>query len=216
MPTARATVIQPQPLTSAEAASEWLSARRSDAELAEKEVDAAVRVLNRALHFHRAARGDPHTRDVTQDQALVVRIGFGSGESVADGRYAEAWELPRSRRRTRRSMEAPEERFAALLGARERVLVCEDLVLRAHTDLGAGRMREAALQARVALESLLAELDDLPASRRAALEADRATVGVTANSALRGDLDEAAAEALAEVVKRMEAALRAMRVRSAN
>ena len=59
---------------------------------------------------------------------------------------------PRARR-TRRSMEAPEERFAALLGAREAVLVCEELVLRARADLDAGRRREAALQARVALES---------------------------------------------------------------
>ena len=77
---------------------------------------------------------------------------------MADGRFSDAWELPRERTRTRRSMEAPEERFAALLGGRERPLACEELVLRARADLDAGRPREAALQARVALEALLAEL----------------------------------------------------------
>ena len=51
-------------------------------------------------------------------------------------------------------MEAPDERFAALLGAREQPLVAEELVLRARMDLDAGRPREAALQARVALEAL--------------------------------------------------------------
>ena len=70
-------------------------------------------------------------------------------------------------------MEAPEERFAALLGGREQVLACEELVLRARADLDAGREREAALQARVALESLLAEMPEIPGERRPALEADR-------------------------------------------
>ena len=93
------------------------------------------------------------------ERALVARIGLGDGESVADGRFAEAWELPPpGARRTRRSMEAPEERFAALLGGHASPLAAEELVLRARADVDAGRMREAALQARVALEALLAEL----------------------------------------------------------
>ena len=53
-------------------------------------------------------------------------------------------------------MEAPEERFAALLGGREESLPAEELVLRARADLNAGRLAEAALQARVAIEALLA------------------------------------------------------------
>ena len=93
-------------------------------------------------------------------RALVARIGLGDGESVADGRFAEAWELPPpGARRTRRSMEAPEERFAALVGGHGSPLAAEELVLRARADLDAGRTREAALQARVALEALLAELE---------------------------------------------------------
>ena len=66
-------------------------------------------------------------------------------------------ELPRfGRAAVKRSMEAPEERFAALLGGREEVQPAEELVLRARADLNAGRLAEAALQARVAIEALLA------------------------------------------------------------
>jgi hypothetical protein len=215
VPTSRATVIHPRPFTSPDEAAEWLAARRSDDELTDGEVAHAIGVLNRALHAHRAARADAHARDVTAEQALVVRLGFGPGDSVAEGRYSEAWELPRPRRKTPRSMEAPEERFAALLGGRERALACEELVLRARTDVDAGRLREAALQARVALECLLSELDDLPSARRSALDADRGSIGSAANAALHGELEESAARSVAEAVERMEAALRAVRVRSA-
>ena len=47
-----------------------------------------VAMLNRALHAHRAARADPHARDVSAEAALVVRIGYGPGDAVADGRFA--------------------------------------------------------------------------------------------------------------------------------
>ncbi len=157
-------------------------------------MDEAIAVLSRVLRAHRSAYADPYAWDVPAKAALVTRLGFGSGEAVADGRYADAYELPRGRRRTRRSMEAPEERFAALLGAREELLTCEDLVLRARADLDAGRHRQAALQARIALESLLTELgDDVAAEHRAALEDDRGPVGEAANAALRGDLGPASA-----------------------
>ena len=214
-PTTRATLVRPDPFGGEDDARSWLAQLRGDRDRAEAELTAAVRHLARALHAHRVARADPYARDVSADQALVVRIGFGDGEAVAEGRYAEAWELPPESRRTRRSMEAPEERFAALLGAREQVLACEELVLRARADLDAGRFRQAALQARVALEGVLAELGgDMPADRRAALEADRHAVGEAANSALRGQLPTPMAEAVAAAAGRMEAVLTARRLRS--
>jgi hypothetical protein len=212
VPTSRATVTRPSPFGDADEAEAWLSGLRADADAADAEVDAAVAMLNRAIHAHRASRADPHARDVSAEAALVVRIGYGSGDAVADGLFEQAWELPREKRRTRRSMEAPEERFAALLGGRERVLACEELVLRARADLDAGRDREAALQARVALESLLAEMPDIPGERRPALEADRELVGRAANAALAGGLTEDLARALGEAVVRMESALRARRL----
>jgi hypothetical protein len=108
-------------------------------------------------------------------------------------------------------MEAPEERFAAILAGRERALPAEELVLRARADLDAGREREAALQARVALESLVAERAGGEAER-AGLDADREAVAAAANAALRDPLDGAAREALGAAVARMEAALRRRRL----
>jgi len=213
VPTTRATLIRAQPFEGRDAAKGWLAALQSDETREQAELADAVRVLGRALQAHRVAHFDPYARDVSPRQALVVRIGFGDGEAVADGQYAEAWELPADGRRTRRSMEAPEERFAALLGAREKVLACEELVLRARADLDAERLRQAALQARVALESMLADLEgQIPADRRSALEADRTAVGDAANAALRGDLSDGLADALAEAIGRMEAVLRSRRL----
>ena len=212
VPTSRATISRPAPFADEGAAAEWMISLRGDVEAADAEVDGALAVLNQAIHFYRTAKADPNARDVSVGSALVVRIGYGPGDAVADGHFTDAWELPRERRRVRRSMEAPEERFAALVGGREQVLACEELVLRARADLDAGRFREAALQARVALEGILAEMPDMPGDRRPALEADRDLVGRAANAALSGDLPADLARDLAEVVVRMESALRARRL----
>jgi len=207
VPTSRATVVRAQPFASQGDAEAWLAGLRDDRGRLEAEVAAAVRDLNSAIRGHRAAAADPHARDVSPAQALVVRVGYGAGEDVAEGRFSDAWELPPDGERTRRSMQAPEERFAALLGGRERLLACEELVLRARADLDAGRPREAALQARIALEATLAEL---PSTE---LEDDRASIGDAANAALRGDPPAELQEAVAASVARMEASLRRIRLK---
>lgn len=213
VPTNRATVVAPEPFASEEAAAQWLSSVRGDDDRAEAQLDSALAVLARAVRAYRVARAEPSVRDLSLTQALVTRIGYGDGQAVVDGRYTEAWLLPRERRRTKRSMEAPDERFAALMGGREAILPCEELVLRASADLNAGRPREAALQARIALESLLAALgEELAASRRTKLEDDRAAVAEAANASLRGELGGPLAEAVASAVGRMEAALAARRL----
>jgi hypothetical protein len=84
--------------------------------------------------------------------------------------------------------------------------VAEDLVLRARADLDAGRAREAALQARVALEALAAER---PA---ADLAEHRNAVGAAANAALAGELDASSHEALTTAIEAMEAELRRHRL----
>jgi hypothetical protein len=207
VPTSRATLIRSRPFGSREEGDAWLSELRRDSARADGELEQAARLLSRALHAQRVAAADPNVPEPAPEKALTVRIGFGAGDQVADGRYASAWELPReARSRAKRSMEAPEERFAAILGGRERVLACEELVLRARSDLDAGRTREAVLQARVALESLLAEL---PGTE---LADQRGPVGEAANSALRGELSEEAAAAVAGAVQRMEAALKRRRL----
>jgi hypothetical protein len=208
VPTSRATVVRPEPFRSREEAAGWLATLRRDNDSIEEELDRALRVLNRALYARRAATADPWLAEVSADRALVVRIGYGRGEAVAEGRFGEALELPRATtRRVKRSMEAPEERFAALLGGREQALAGEELALRARADLAAGRPREAALQARVALEALIAEL---PGS---ALEEWRGPIGEAANAALRDALETAAMKEVEEAVTAMEAALRRHRMR---
>jgi hypothetical protein len=162
-----------------------------------------VAVLNRALFARRLATADPYLAEVSVARALIARVGYGEGDAVVDGRYAEALELPRpGARRVKRSMEAPDERFAALLGAREQPLVAEELVLRARMDLDAGRTREAALQARVALEAL----------GDPALASHRPNVAASANAALAGNLDDTGLQAVTEAVMAMEAALRRHRL----
>ncbi|HEU0024485.1 MAG TPA: hypothetical protein VFQ12_07635 [Thermoleophilaceae bacterium] len=199
VPTSRATVVSASPLSSPAAA--WLAELDRDAE-----VDSALSVLNRALRAHRAATADPYVAEVSRERALVVRIGYGSGDEVADGRYGEAIELPRGGRRVKRSMEAPEERFAALLGGREEIHPAEELVLRARADLNAGRPAEAALQCRVAIEALLASsgADELASHREA--------VAAAANAALSGAVPGQHAAALEDAVTAMERALKRRRL----
>jgi hypothetical protein len=213
VPTNRATVVRPEPFATSEQAVNWLAGIRAEDSQRDVELAYALGAINRALHLYRVSHGDPNARDVRVEHALAVRIGFGDGDDVVTGRYGEAWELPPAAvPRVRRSMEAPEERFAALLGARQPVLACEELLLRARMDLEAGRSREAALQARVALEALLSELTEIPGDRRGALEADRSAVGDAANAALRGELSQSLENALEASVERMESALRATRL----
>ena len=197
----RATVARPVAFTSIDEAAEWLDELRADRERVDLEVGAALVILNRAMRSWRAAAADPYVGELSFARSLVARLGYGSGDAVADGRLTEAMEVPRPKaRRAKRSMEAPEERFAALLGAREPQLVAEELVLRARADLNAGRPREAALQALVALEAL------------GGLAALREAVGSAANAALAGDLDTASVQALTAAVEEMETALRRHRL----
>lgn len=208
VPIARATVVRPEPFRSPAEAQAWLEGLRREGDRTRAEVGAAVRVLNRALHAQRVAAADPYVAAVSAERALAVRLGTGEGETVAEGRYEAAWELPRAWRRRRRSMEAPEERFAAILGGREAALPCEELVLRARADLDAGRVREAALGARVALESALADLGE----RGAELGECRAAVVEAAGAALLGELEPNVRAGLVDAVAKMEAALRRRRL----
>jgi hypothetical protein len=211
VPTARATVVRAEPFGSREEAALWLDRLRGNDEEALAAVEGALRALNRALRARRAATADPWLAELSAERALVTRIGYGRGEAVAEGRFGEAIELPRAgARKVKRSMEAPEERFAALLGARVQALAGEELVLRARADLEAGCGREAALQARVALEALIAELGGEAA---APLGEHRGAVGEAANAALRGPLQTTAMNEVEEAVAAMEAALRRHRLR---
>ena len=203
VPTARATIVRAKPFDSAAEADAWLDATAANSDDA---VATATRELNFVLRAHRAAAADPYARDVRADHALVVRLGYGEGEQVAEGRFGRAVELPKTPpKRKRGDALAPQERLAAVLGGRAQLLVGEELVLRARLDLDAGRSREAALQARVALEALLGELDE---RFGAPLRPLREPVAKAANRALDGDLSPAETDALAAAVDQMASAAR--------
>jgi hypothetical protein len=154
VPTTRATVIDPAPLSEESEAAAWL--KRLDAE---REASAAAAVLNRVLFAHRIASADPYVHEISPVQALIVRAGWGEGEQVAYGRWLHARELLLPARRFRRSAALrSDERFAALLGAREAPLLCAELALRARLDLDAGRLPHAALELDHAYTAALSEL----------------------------------------------------------
>jgi hypothetical protein len=204
VPVARATLIRAEALPSAADGDAWLETLRRDTAAVDAEVDDALRELNAVLRAHRAAAADPYVREVSRAVANVVRVGYGSGDRVADGRFSAAYELPEDVRRARRAEAmAPLERLAAVLSGTEDVGVGEELVLRARLDVEAGRYREAALQARIALEALLTEL-----GHAGELAAHRDAVGEAANAALQGDLDADTESAVAEAVLEMRRALR--------
>jgi hypothetical protein len=223
LPLSRATAVRAgAPFETEPEAARWLEeALRSD-ERVGAILSEGIDLLNRALHAQAAASADPHLAEVDAERAVVARIGYGSGEQVAAGRFSAASEVdPRraigSRRRQRLDEMRPQERTAAVLGGRDRVDACETLLLRARADLDAGRRREAALQLRVALEALLVELagalsDPGHEADIAALEARRNEAGEAANAALRGDLDDERERQVRELVELCERVLRRRRV----
>jgi hypothetical protein len=210
VPTARATVIVAADEFADEAAARsWLRSAGED------DVDRALIALNAAVRAHRLAAADPTVREVGRHQALIVRLGYGTGDEVADGHWSEAREADRERKpRGRRSaVLRPAERLAALLSAREDALACEELTLRARLDLDSAHPREAALQLEAALTTALVELADDDrgdlARRRAELASHRDAVVAAAATARHGELRAEQVDAVATALGRLEAALRA-------
>lgn len=222
LPLSRVTVVRAsRPFADEAEARSWLEqAVESEASI-EEALAAAVRLLNQALHAHAAASGDPDPQALNAGCAVVARLGYGSGEEVAEGSFTHARELgartggPQRRRRAEELR--PQERVAAVLAGRERIDACETLILRARADLDAGRDREAALQLRVGLDALLAELagaldDPGHAEDMATLRARCDEAVAAADAALQGDLDATKSAAVNELVSLCERVLRRRRV----
>jgi hypothetical protein len=163
VPVARATVVDPVPLSSETQGRAWLGDLDP-----EREASKAAGALNRMLFAHRIATATPHVHEVSPAQALVVRAGYGEGEQVADGLWRDARQLVLSRTRSGRRASAlrPQERLAVLLSGRGQALVCEELMLRARLDLDAGRLALAAIELE---RAYLAALGELPTEERADL-----------------------------------------------
>jgi hypothetical protein len=106
---------------------------------------------------------------------------------------------------------------AAVLGGREQFDACETLLLRARADLDAGRNREAALQLRVGLEALLAELQGAPSDPGheedlGLLNERKAEAGGAANAALLGEPSAEQKAQVEDLLKICERVLRRRRV----
>jgi hypothetical protein len=212
--TTRATMIRGVPLSGAEEGRAWMARL-------EQHVPVELDVLNRVVQAHRVATADHAVRPVVLEQAIAVRVGYGAGEEVAEGRWTEAVEpgekegaALRRLRAQRTAALRPQERLAALLGGRDAALACEELALRARADLDAGRSREAALELRVVLEAAIAELEAWRGSRDlderlGELRDQRGAVGDAANAALRGGLSDETVAEVDRVLGRVEAAIRA-------
>lgn len=223
LPLARATAVRAfAPFESMEDAARWLDEAAEAEDTTDTLVADGIGLLNRALHVHAVAGADPHGHELTPERAVAVRIGYGYGEEIADGRFSEArevdvWASGASRRRQRQEDLRPQERVAAVLGGRERIDACETLLLRARADLDGGRCREAALQLRVGLEALLVELKGAVADPgygedMATLSSRRSEAGEAANAALGGDLGGERAQQVRELVAICERVLRRRRI----
>jgi hypothetical protein len=223
LPLARATAVRAsEPFADEGEAARWLEGIVETEEAIDAVLEQGIALLNRALHAHGAASGNPYAQELSADRAARVRIGYGSGEEVARGEYSAAREVDAratvtSRKRQRAADLRPQGRLAAVLGGRERLAACETLIPRARADLDGGREREAALQLRVGLEALLAELPGGladPDHERdiGTLRERRHEAGEAANMALKGELGPKTASEVRELLEICERVLRRRRV----
>ena len=219
LPLTRVTAIDADELADEAAGERWLEQTGESEEAVDAFVADAMRLLNRALRAAAVAAGDPYLRELTATRATRARIGFGSGEQVADGKFTAALDVDVAEHTRRGRVEriAPLERIAAVLGNRGSNDACELPLLRARADLDAGDLREAALQLRVGLEALLAELRDAltdPAHLEdmAVIEERRAEAGTAANAVLKGDLGHDDARNVEELLALCERVLRRRRI----
>jgi hypothetical protein len=223
LPLTRVTAIRAfAPFGGEEEAARWLEEATEAEDTTDVLVADGAALLNRALHAQAAAAADPYGHELTPGQALKVRLGYGSGEALAESEFTAAREVDvragaASRGQRRQESLRPQERVAGVLGGRERIDACETLLLRARADLDAGREPEAALQLRIGLEALLIDLKgalDDPGHEEdmAALNARRSEAGEAANAALKGDLEAARAIQVRELLELCERILRRRRV----
>ncbi len=218
----RVTVVRATPFDGEAEAGAWLTQMRREPEARDSFAADALRLLNRGIHTHRAATMDPYVTELGPHAPSATRVGYGEGEALAAGQWAEAVDAPADPGRRERRVEAlrPQERLASVLGGRESVEACETLVLRARLDLDHGRPREAALQLEIAVPALVAEIaPGAVADQREDLELLRdqsGTLSKLREQALAGDLTAEAAGTIADTLAVAERILRRRRILGAS
>ena len=164
MPVTRVTVAGGRELADKPQAEQWLGAVLGDPDQRSAEVRSATRLINQALGALRAGARDPLVQEIGATRALAIRIGYGTGEELAEGRWTEARELPPPRRGRLDDVD-PQGRVAAVLAGRDHVHPAETMLLRARLDQQQGRDAEA----RLGLAAARAALDQDPGPREAEL-----------------------------------------------
>jgi hypothetical protein len=214
----RATVVAATGFESEADAEAWLERCRSAEDVREQLVSAAVGTVNRAVHGHRVAAGDPYVREVVRAHARRVRIGYGVGDDLVEGRWRAAYTLPAPKQRSRRRQALePQHELAGMLAGRRPVWTSEDLALRARLDLDHGRLAQSALQLEAALTAFEAELEsDSEAGRFTPPRDGRSRVHDLAAAALRRPLDEEQRAELERTLSDVERALRRRRFAAGN
>jgi hypothetical protein len=153
------------------AGSAWLKEVLRDRERGTRELREATRILNRALSALRAEARDPLVQEIGATKALAIRVGHGTGDELAEGRWTEASQLPQPRRGRLDDVE-PQSRVAAVLAGRDEVHPAETLMQRARLDLQQGRNAEA----RYGLQAARAALQEEPGPRRDRLMKELAAI----------------------------------------
>lgn len=208
------------------------SEQEAQGRLASMQVDPAIELafgaISRLCEARRIAAADHHACNLDPLAAIGLWAGYGDGDQLAAGRWMAAtrlpWPPPPAKRRRRSALlvdAGTEERMVALLSGREQALICEELALRARSDLQARRRAHCAIELERAYAAALAELEQERASeilsRRAELAQLHADLSAAAAAALTGagsggadgDIDE---ELLRNALQRLEAVLRARRL----
>lgn len=199
-----------EPLEAAEADARLLRIAEDEDEYRVWVAD-GLAVLNRAIRAYRAGSRDPYVTEVGQRDARATRLGYGSTESLPDGRFTRAALLPPpiGVKPSREERLQPAETTADVLAGRTTILEGEDLLLRAYTDLDHGRTRAAALQIRAAVHLL--ELEFATADRGASVRADFESLAARADELVAavavGPLGEAEVAELEAVVDNLERAI---------
>ena len=159
VPVTRVTVVGEDSLEGERAAARWIRETTGDSGARAALIRDAVQLVNRGLGAMRAEARDPLIGDVGATRALVVRVGYGEGEALADGRWTEALDVPAPVRGRLEDVD-PMSRVASVLAGRDEVHPAETLLERARLDLSMGRDREAELGLDAARAALAAHPTD--------------------------------------------------------
>lgn len=146
-------------------AAEWLREGAVEPRI-EDLIDTALLVLDRGLAAACVTTGRAIGEPIGPERTLAVRIGYGEGERVYDGRFSEALEVDSvaggsGARQARLERIVPLGRIAAIIGGREPIHACEVMVPRIRADLDGDRLAPAVLALPEAVRATISELEFL-------------------------------------------------------